>query len=420
MLPTSKTESFRRTSTRTPSPIWTFFLSSLPRNWILTRYSFNVVLAKVRQVGVRGFERTSEVQAQRSAQPNENFFLTVCIVFNFSGGPCCQHSVFTARLYKITRFGSIFPKKSRERAVGVACARRFWSTWRQRNPTRAWLPTYDHVRAELRSRHWDNCQTPRPAREENLSISFCLLFFDPVSKHGDEQSKFRVVLCAPMECSNPTWIKLIIWLSLMICETTIGNQSPMAILNCSELVTNLRGAPHWDLVIWLDKNRLVSRKKGSQIFWKKGQMLSLLKHSWWKGIFARKKEELHSWTWIWHGSTEQEQKLQVVTSQPNPPPCTPQDSPWSHMWWQVWLKCYQDLQLSFWLDATVDSLNLARTLSCLSFKAFSASYPYYPKEDTADGPHVFAMIVVSPFLACGSTKGTTKEPRMRNVLYFLE
>ena len=44
----------------------------------------------------------------------------------------------------------------------------------------------------------------------------------------------------------------------------------------------------------------------------------------------------------------------------------------------------------------------------------------YPKENAADGPHVFAIIRFSLFLISGNTKGTTKEPRTRKYLQGLE
>ena len=50
--------------------------------------------------------------ATRSAQANEIlFFFNFCALF--VSGPCCNHSVFTARVHKIAGFGSIFPKISR-------------------------------------------------------------------------------------------------------------------------------------------------------------------------------------------------------------------------------------------------------------------------------------------------------------------
>ena len=88
--------------------------------WSLTIMSLVVStitlpLRPVPKGGSGGSEEPSRA-ATRSAQPNEIFFFSSCVLF--VSGPCCNHSVFTARMHNIAGFGSIFPKFS-----GGACPR---------------------------------------------------------------------------------------------------------------------------------------------------------------------------------------------------------------------------------------------------------------------------------------------------------
>ena len=61
--------------------------------------------------GSGGSEEPSRAATRSAQQANKIFFFNFCVLF--VSGPCCNHSVFTARMHKIAGFGSIFPKFSR-------------------------------------------------------------------------------------------------------------------------------------------------------------------------------------------------------------------------------------------------------------------------------------------------------------------
>ena len=104
--------------------------------------------------GVRGVRKNPPALPQRSAQPNEIlFFYIFCVLF--VSGPCCKHSVFTARMHKIAGFGSIFPKFSRGSMP--------------RTPSRASWALPKHILVRLRTRRTHPSGLLRTAMRSGLS-----------------------------------------------------------------------------------------------------------------------------------------------------------------------------------------------------------------------------------------------------------
>ena len=115
------------------------------------------------QGGSGGSEEPSRA-ATRSAQPNKILFFFNFYVL-FVSGPCCNHSVFTARMHKIAGFGSIFPKIFRGsmppdplEELGRSPST-FWSAWKQKEPTRL----------DSCVRPWPFSKAERSERVENYS-----------------------------------------------------------------------------------------------------------------------------------------------------------------------------------------------------------------------------------------------------------
>ena len=107
------------------------------------------LLIQARTQGGSGGSEEPSRTATRSAQPNKIFFfLNFCVLF--VSGPCCNHSVFTARMHKIAGFCSIFPKFSRGsmlrtpyKSLGFAQAH-FGPPENKKNPP-VWTLAYGHV-----------------------------------------------------------------------------------------------------------------------------------------------------------------------------------------------------------------------------------------------------------------------------------
>ena len=100
------------------------------------------------QGGSGGSEEPSRPATKVCSTERNLFFIIFCVLF--VSGPCCKHSVFTARMHKIAGFGSIFPKLFRgsmppdpqQSLLGFAQAH-FGPPENKKNPP-VWILAYGH------------------------------------------------------------------------------------------------------------------------------------------------------------------------------------------------------------------------------------------------------------------------------------